>query len=60
MLLARRLGFDCVPVAAEPEFVLNRRYLVRMLTESGYLMWIDLGVRWARLIGHQRMARRVS
>lgn len=59
-LLARRLGFDSMPVAAEPEFVLNRRYLVRMLMESGYLMWIDIGVRWARLIGHQRMARRVS
>jgi hypothetical protein len=28
--------------------------------EATYLMWIDLGVRWARLIGHQRMAGRIS
>lgn len=59
-LLARRLGFDSVVIAAEPALELSRRYLVRLLTESGYLMWIDIGVRWARLIGHQRMARRVS
>jgi len=59
-LLARCLGFDSVVVAAEPAFELNRRYLARLLTESGYLMWTDIGVRWARLIGHQRMARRIS
>ncbi|WP_243040329.1 YdcF family protein [Dyella sedimenti] len=59
-LLARRLGFDCVPVAAEPELVLDRRYLVRLLAESGYLMWIDVGLRWASLIGHRRMRARVS
>lgn len=60
LLLARRLGFDGVPVAAEPALRLDRRYLARLLTESGYLMWIDIGVRWARLIGHHRMARRIS
>jgi uncharacterized SAM-binding protein YcdF (DUF218 family) len=59
-LLARRLGFDSVPVAAEPTLVLNRRYIVRLLTESGYLMWIDVGLRWAALIGHRRMTDRVS
>ena len=59
-LLARRLGFPSVPVAAEPTLVLNRRYVVRLLAESGYLMWIDIGVRWARLIGHQRISARLS
>jgi uncharacterized SAM-binding protein YcdF (DUF218 family) len=59
-LLARRLGFDCVPVAAEPTLVLNRRYLIRLLTESGYLMWIDIGARWANLIGHRRIVARLS
>nr|WP_283255921.1 YdcF family protein [Dyella humicola] len=59
-LLARRLGFDCVPVAAEPALVLSRRYLLRMLAESGYLMWIDLGARWANLIGHRRIVERLS
>ncbi|WP_232821105.1 YdcF family protein [Dyella sp. C11] len=59
-LLARRLGFDSVPVAAEPSLVLNRRYVIRMLAESGYLMWIDIGMRWAKLIGHRRIAARLS
>ena len=60
LLLARGLGFRSVPVAAEPALVLNRRYLVRLLAESGYLMWIDIGLRWARLIGHRRIAERLS
>lgn len=59
-LLAQRLGFRSVPVAAEARLVLNRRYVVRMLAESGYLMWIDIGMRWARLIGHRRISARLS
>ena len=59
-LLARRLGFPCVPIAAEPRLVLDRRYVVRLLAESGYLMWIDIGLRWAVLIGHQRIASRLT
>jgi uncharacterized SAM-binding protein YcdF (DUF218 family) len=59
-LLARRLGFDGTPIAAEPALPLNRRYVLRLLAESGYLMWIDIGLRWAVLIGHQRMAERIS
>lgn len=58
--LARRLGFRSVPVAAEPTLVINRRYLVRLLAESGYLMWIDIGLRWAALIGHRRITARLS
>ncbi|HET6553014.1 MAG TPA: YdcF family protein [Dyella sp.] len=59
-LLARRLGFECVPVAAEPLLEINRRYIIRLLAESGYLMWIDLGARWGRLIGHRRITARLS
>lgn len=59
-LLAQRLGFHSVPVAAEARLVLNRRYFVRLLAESGYLMWIDIGMRWARLIGHRRISARLS
>jgi uncharacterized SAM-binding protein YcdF (DUF218 family) len=59
-LLARRLGFHCVPIAAEPTLMLDRRYVVRLLAESGYLMWIDIGLRWASLIGLRRMTARVS
>jgi uncharacterized SAM-binding protein YcdF (DUF218 family) len=60
LLLARRLGFTGVPIAAEPTLRLDRRYVVRLLAESGYLMWIDIGLRWAAFIGHQRMTERVS
>lgn len=60
LLLARRLGFDGVPVAAEAALPLRPGYLARLLMEASYLMWIDLGVRWASLIGHRRMAARIS
>ncbi len=59
-LLARRLGFAGVPVAAEARFRATPRQLGLLLRESAYLMWIDLGVRWAQLIGHERMAARIS
>jgi uncharacterized SAM-binding protein YcdF (DUF218 family) len=60
LLLARRLGFEGLPVAAEPGFAPDRRYIALLLMEATYLMWIDVGVRWAELIGHQRMAGRIS
>jgi uncharacterized SAM-binding protein YcdF (DUF218 family) len=60
LYLARRLGFDAAPVAAEERLVLGRRYLARLLMEAGYLMWIDTGMRWARLTGNRRMADRIS
>ncbi len=59
LLLARRLGFDASPVAAEPSLPRHARYRARMLLESGYLMWIDIGLRWANFIGHERMAARI-
>jgi uncharacterized SAM-binding protein YcdF (DUF218 family) len=60
LLLARRLGFDGHPLAAEPALPRTPRYLARLVLEATYLMWIDLGVRWAQLIGHRRMAARIS
>jgi len=60
MYLARRLGFDASPIGAEERLPLNRRYVLRMLMEAGYLMWIDTGMRWAALIGNHRMAARIS
>jgi uncharacterized SAM-binding protein YcdF (DUF218 family) len=60
LLLARRLGFSVLPVAAEPVLPLDRRYLGLLLIEATYLMWIDVGLRWAQLIGHRRMCARVS
>ena len=29
--------------------------LLRLLGEAAYVMWVDVGARWARLIGHRRM-----
>ena len=60
LLLASQLGFEGVPVAAEGALPLQPRYLGRLLMEASYLMWIDIGIRWARLIGNQRMTARIS
>ena len=60
LLLARRLGFDALPVAAEPTLPWRPRYLLRLCGEAGYVMWIDIGMRLARLIGYRRMSDRIS
>ena len=60
LLLARRLGFDALPIAAEPALPRQWRYAGLLLVEASYLMWIDLGLRWATLIGHRRMSSRIS
>ncbi|WP_139350764.1 YdcF family protein [Rhodanobacter sp. C01] len=60
LLLARRLGFDALPIAAEPVMPWYGRYLRLLLLESGFLMWTDLGLRWAQLIGLHRMRDRIS
>ena len=59
-LLARRLGIDGLPVAAEPTLPLQPRYVGLLLIEASYLMWLDIGMRWARLTGNQRMTDRIS
>lgn len=58
--LAHRLGFDGQPVAAEPRLRLTPRLLRLLVLESAYLMWIDLGMRWAGLVGHRRMTARIG
>jgi len=60
LYLARRLAFDATPVAAEAAFPGGARYIRRMALEAGYLMWIDMGFRWARLTGNQRVVGRLS
>lgn len=59
-LFARNLGIPHHLCAAEPHWSLTLPTLGRLLSEAGYLMWIDVGARWARLIGHQRMLAKVS
>jgi len=58
--LARQLGFDHALCAAEPTLKLDARLAGRLCTEAAYLCWLDIGTRWARLIGHRRMLERVS
>jgi len=59
LYLARRLGFDAVPLGAEPALPHTLRYVKRMLLEAGYLMWIDTGMRWAAFSGNRRMSERI-
>lgn len=57
--LARRLGLEAEPVAAEAHMPLHVAYLRRLLVEATYVMWLDLGLRWARLSGRQRLMSRL-
>lgn len=59
LLLAGKLGFVAEPVAAESRLPCSWRYARLLLLEAGYVMWIDIGLRWARLIGHRRISARI-
>lgn len=59
-LFARQLGFDWELCAAEAKLHLGPGTLWRLAGEAAYVCWIDLGTRWARLIGHRRMLERVT
>jgi uncharacterized SAM-binding protein YcdF (DUF218 family) len=54
---ARHLGIEHAVCAAEERTDADPR---RLLGEAGVLMWIDLGRRWARLIGHERMLAKLG
>lgn len=60
VLLARALGFDADPVAADARFSWRPRLLTRLALEAGYCLWLDVGTRWARLTGNRRMLDRVT
>ncbi|MGO1069940.1 YdcF family protein [Lysobacter sp. CA199] len=57
---ARQLGYDWELCAAEPRLPLRPSMLMRLAGEAGYVCMNDIGARWARLIGSQRMLARVS
>ena len=59
-LLARLLGFEFELVAAEDRFVADIAHLRHLALEAGYILWIDVGTRWARLIGNRRMLEPVT
>jgi len=59
-LFARQLGLDFELCAAESSLRWSPRVLLRIAAEAGYVCWSDIGTRWARLIGNQRMLSRVT
>ena len=59
-LFANQLGYDWELCAAEAKLRLGPSTLWRLAGEAAYVCWIDLGTRWARLIGHRRMLQRVT
>jgi uncharacterized SAM-binding protein YcdF (DUF218 family) len=58
--LARQLGFEHELCAAEAQFTPTLARLGRIALEAGYILWADIGTRWARLIGNRRMLERVT
>lgn len=58
--LADQLGLNWELCAAETHLQLSPHVLWRIATEAGYVCWTDIGTRWARWIGSQRMLARVT
>jgi vancomycin permeability regulator SanA len=58
--LARRLGLDYELCAAEDVFESNAAQIWRIALESGYIFWIDIGTRWAKLTGQRRVVEQIS
>ncbi|TBR13267.1 MAG: YdcF family protein [Lysobacter sp.] len=59
-LFARQLGFDVELCAAEATLPWRPRTLMRLAGEAAYVCWADIGTRWARLTGNERMLARVT
>lgn len=60
LALAHALGFPAQACAAESRLHWSPRILRRIALEAGYLMWLQTGMAWARLIGNRRMLARVT
>lgn len=59
-MFAKRLGFEHEVCAAEERMAWNPANLLALSSEALLMLWLDVGARYARLIGHQRMLQRVS
>lgn len=59
-MFARNLGIPHQLCAAETRLVWTSGAALRLLSETLYMLWVDIGARWARLIGHQRMLAKIS
>lgn len=60
LALAQALGFHAQVCAAEPRLRWSMRVVRRIALEAGYLMWLQTGTAWARLIRNARMLARVT
>lgn len=58
--LASNLGLDAEVVAAEPEATLAAIGAAALAREALFLMWLDIGTRYARVMGFERMLARVT
>jgi uncharacterized SAM-binding protein YcdF (DUF218 family) len=59
-LLAKGLGLDYELCAAEDRLAWTPSLAWALARESVLIAWLDLGTRYARLIGHRRMLDRVT
>ncbi|NYZ61179.1 YdcF family protein [Luteimonas deserti] len=59
-LLARHMGLESELCAAEPALSWQPGTLLHIAREAAYVCWIDVGTRWARMIGHRRMLARLA
>lgn len=58
--LARQLGFEAEPCAAEEGFRPSFANLRKMAAEAAYVCLADVGTRWARLTRSKKMLARVT
>lgn len=59
-LFAHQLGYRWELCAAEPRLRWTTGLCWRLAGEAAYVCLVDIGTRWARLIGHRRMLARVT
>lgn len=59
-LLARSVGLPHVLCAAETHWQPGVRDWLLMSKEASLGLWLDAGIRWARLIGHRRMLSKLQ
>ena len=59
-LLARQLGYDCELCAAEPRLRVGPITLMHIAIEAYFVCQSDIGTRWARFIGSQRLLARIT
>jgi uncharacterized SAM-binding protein YcdF (DUF218 family) len=59
-MIANSLGLEHLLCPAEAEFSLTAEMLGKLIFEAFYMLWFNTGKTWARLIGSQRMLKRVT